>query len=112
MSDKPALPAPAAAAAKPARGPRPVPPLRIGFFKALFRYAQDSKAPLGGKLFVLLCVGYIVMPIDLIPDVVPILGWLDDIGAAGVALAYLTSVLGPYRDGTKGVPEGEKQLTP
>ena len=32
---------------------------------------------------------YLVSPIDLIPDVIPILGWLDDIGVLALAANYL-----------------------
>lgn len=46
---------------------------------------------------VLLAVVYVVLPADLIPDVIPVVGWLDDIGAITLALGYLWKVLGRYR---------------
>jgi uncharacterized membrane protein YkvA (DUF1232 family) len=30
-----------------------------------------------------LCIAYIASPIDLIPDFIPVFGWLDDIGVLG-----------------------------
>ncbi len=60
------------------------------------RYFRDPSASLIGKLFVLGAVAYVVCPVDLIPDV-PIVGWLDDIGVAGVAMAFLGRVLDKYR---------------
>ena len=30
-------------------------------------------------LFLLCLVAYIISPIDLIPDIIPIVGWIDDI---------------------------------
>ena len=66
--------------------------------KALVRYFRDPSASLFGKLFVLAAVVYVVCPVDLIPDV-PIVGWLDDLGVAGVAMAFLGKVTERYRHG-------------
>lgn len=71
---------------------------RLGAVTAFFRYMRDGRAGLFGKLFVLATVAYVVMPIDIIPDVAPIIGWLDDLGIATIALLYLSRVLAPYRE--------------
>jgi uncharacterized membrane protein YkvA (DUF1232 family) len=39
---------------------------------------RNPTAPALSKLVVLLAAVYIISPVDLIPDVIPILGWLDD----------------------------------
>ena len=70
---------------------------QIGYLRALARFFRDPKASTLGKLFVLATVVYVVSPVDFVPDVAPIIGWLDDLGLAGVAIAYLARVLGPYR---------------
>ena len=49
------------------------------------------------KLFVLATLAYVVWPIDLIPDVAPVIGWLDDLGMATIAMVYLTRVSEKYR---------------
>jgi len=69
----------------------------IGYFAALYRFFRDPKASTFGKLFVFFTVAYIVWPLDLIPDVAPVVGWLDDVGVATVALAYLARVASRYR---------------
>ena len=70
---------------------------KIGRARALVRYFRDPAASIFGKLFVLAAVVYVICPVDLIPDV-PIVGWLDDIGVMGVAVAWMWKVVGRYRE--------------
>ncbi len=46
---------------------------------ALLIYLKMKGVPILPKLFCALIVGYALSPIDLIPDFIPILGYLDDI---------------------------------
>lgn len=47
---------------------------------AVLIYAyKDKRTPLLPKLIIGLAVGYMLSPIDLIPDFIPILGLLDDL---------------------------------
>jgi uncharacterized membrane protein YkvA (DUF1232 family) len=39
---------------------------------------RNPAAPALSKLVVLLAAVYIISPIDLIPDVIPVIGWIDD----------------------------------
>jgi uncharacterized membrane protein YkvA (DUF1232 family) len=39
---------------------------------------RNPAAPALSKLVVLLAAVYIISPVDLIPDVIPVLGWIDD----------------------------------
>ena len=56
---------------------------------ALYLAARDPRTPWYAKLFVAGIVAYAFSPIDLIPDFVPVLGFLDDLILipAGIALA-------------------------
>jgi uncharacterized membrane protein YkvA (DUF1232 family) len=56
---------------------------------ALYLAYRDPRVPWYAKLFVAGVVGYAFSPLDLIPDFVPVLGYLDDlvIVPLGVALA-------------------------
>jgi uncharacterized membrane protein YkvA (DUF1232 family) len=46
---------------------------------ALYFAYKDSRTPWYAKVFAALVVGYAFSPIDLIPDPIPILGYLDDL---------------------------------
>ena len=56
---------------------------------ALYLAYRDPRMPWYAKLFAALVVGYAFSPIDLIPDAIPVLGYLDDLILVplGVALA-------------------------
>lgn len=56
---------------------------------ALYLAARDPRTPWYAKLLVAGIVAYALSPIDLIPDFVPVLGYLDDliIVPAGIVLA-------------------------
>lgn len=53
-------------------------------------YFRSREVPLWRKLLGLAAGLYVLSPIDAIPDVVPLLGWLDDIGVIGAAVTFLT----------------------
>lgn len=46
---------------------------------ALFMAMKREDTPLYAKLACLMAVGYALSPIDLIPDFIPVLGYLDDL---------------------------------
>jgi len=66
---------------------------------ALYLAYRDPRVPWYAKLFAAGVVGYAFSPLDLIPDFIPVLGYLDDlvIVPLGVALA-LRMIPGPVLD--------------
>jgi uncharacterized membrane protein YkvA (DUF1232 family) len=56
---------------------------------AIYLAYKDPRVPWYARVFAAVVVGYAFSPIDLIPDVVPVLGYLDDLILVplGVALA-------------------------
>jgi uncharacterized membrane protein YkvA (DUF1232 family) len=46
---------------------------------ALWIAARDPRTPLAAKVVAVVIAAYALSPIDLIPDFVPVLGYLDDI---------------------------------
>lgn len=45
---------------------------------------------------------YVVSPLDAIPDVVPLLGWLDDVTIVGYAISKLSDEMKRYTLLNKG----------
>jgi len=54
------------------------------------RYFRDPAVPDWRKWVGLLSVLYVLSPIDLIPDMLPVIGWLDDVGVLGLTLTFIT----------------------
>ncbi|MDO4500120.1 MAG: DUF1232 domain-containing protein [Erysipelotrichaceae bacterium] len=46
---------------------------------AVFLSLKDKETPFIAKIFAFITVAYALSPIDLIPDFVPVLGYLDDL---------------------------------
>jgi uncharacterized membrane protein YkvA (DUF1232 family) len=57
--------------------------------KALLLYyaAQEEKAPAWAKGTIAAALGYFIVPLDAIPDVVPGVGYADDLGVLVLAIA-------------------------
>ena len=72
---------------------------KISFAKdimALFSYLQDSFVSWHRKAIVIAALIYFISPIDTIPDVAPLFGYLDDLGVITALLKFLGSELIPY----------------
>ena len=86
MSDEPAQESPTR------RKPRP----RLGRLRLAWQFLRDPSASLFTKLLFVAALVYVVMPLDAIPDVAPLGGWLDDIGIFGLSTALLGRALHRY----------------
>jgi uncharacterized membrane protein YkvA (DUF1232 family) len=47
--------------------------------RALFFALLDRRAPFVARAFAILALVYVVWPFDVVPDVIPVFGWLDDL---------------------------------
>ena len=47
--------------------------------------------PLRQLLAILATVAYVISPVDLVPDFIPVFGWMDDLFVIGALLWYLRS---------------------
>jgi uncharacterized membrane protein YkvA (DUF1232 family) len=62
-----------------------------------FRYVRDPRVPMWRRFAGLLAVAYFVMPVDVIPDFLPILGWLDDLGVLSGAALFMVREVQRYQ---------------
>ena len=56
---------------------------------ALILAVRDPRTPLAARVIAALVVAYALSPIDLIPDFVPVLGYLDDLIIVPLGLALV-----------------------
>jgi uncharacterized membrane protein YkvA (DUF1232 family) len=63
----------------------------------LGRLVRDPDLPWRRRLVLVLVAGYLAMPIDLVPDFLPVIGYLDDAIVVIVTLRWLLSRVGPDR---------------
>jgi uncharacterized membrane protein YkvA (DUF1232 family) len=61
----------------------------------LKRLLGDERVPPRRKLVLLALVVYLAIPIDLVPDFIPVVGQLDDVIVAALALRYALRSGGP-----------------
>jgi uncharacterized membrane protein YkvA (DUF1232 family) len=58
-------------------------------WRRVWNYLRNPKTDWKPKALVVFAVLYLIWPLDLLPDIAPILGWLDDIGVGTIATLYL-----------------------
>jgi uncharacterized membrane protein YkvA (DUF1232 family) len=65
---------------------------------ALFNYMRDPYVSWHRKAIVVAALVYFISPIDTIPDIAPLVGYLDDLGVITALLKFLGHELVPYYD--------------
>jgi len=63
--------------------------------KSLWLYyaAQKPETPMWAKTVIYSALGYFVLPTDLIPDMIPAVGFADDLGALTIAIASIAAYI-------------------
>jgi uncharacterized membrane protein YkvA (DUF1232 family) len=62
--------------------------------KLLGRLLRDQRVPRRSKLVVGAAMAYLVSPVDLLPEVIPVVGVVDDVLVATLAINHLIAVAG------------------
>ena len=69
----------------------------FGDLLAMWRMVRDPRAAGWTKVLALAAIAYVACPIDAIPDVAPLLSWLDDVGIVIALRVALYRYLAIYR---------------
>ena len=64
-----------------------------GKLRCLRTLLRDPSVGWPARVLLIVVVGYLVLPFDLIPDFIPVLGQLDDIGVVVGAVAVLLAIV-------------------
>jgi uncharacterized membrane protein YkvA (DUF1232 family) len=62
---------------------------------AIYLAYKDPRTPWYARIFAACVVGYAFSPIDLIPDPIPVLGYLDDLVLVPVGVALALKMIPP-----------------
>jgi uncharacterized membrane protein YkvA (DUF1232 family) len=76
--------------------------------RMLRRLASDRTVPVGVRIWLAILLVYLISPIDVIPDFIPVLGYADDALVVAVALRFATRGAGSeaIERHWPGTPEG------
>ena len=61
----------------------------------LFYLMKDPRVPVKAKLTIAAALGYFILPTDAIPDLLPLIGFGDDLGVLIFALSQLSGNITP-----------------
>jgi uncharacterized membrane protein YkvA (DUF1232 family) len=77
------------------------------------RLLGDRAVPLGARVALIVLLVWLISPIDLIPEFIPVLGPLDDVVVAVLVLRYVRRTVGleELRERWPGTPEGFELLS-
>ncbi|MCP3168777.1 MULTISPECIES: YkvA family protein [Myxococcus] len=88
-----------------------------GMGTRFFQYVRDPRVALWRKLAGVVAVVYFLSPVDAVPDFIPVLGWLDDLGMLSAAAFFMVREVQRYRpeqpwDGVPRDAEGHERVPP
>lgn len=65
--------------------------MKVVYSGLLLFYALESpKTPRKAKIQIYGALGYLILPIDIVPDVLPVVGYVDDLGALMLAIGAVS----------------------
>lgn len=82
------------------------------------KYIRSRSVARWKKMLGVFSVVYAILPVDFIPDVLPMVGWLDDVGFLAVAFAFIARDMAKNAkldathplNGTENMPPAEQVI--
>lgn len=65
-------------------------------FRLVARLAGDHRVPWRARIPLVMLLVYLAMPLDIIPDFIPVIGQLDDLLVAGIAVWWFLRTCPPH----------------
>lgn len=80
--------------------------------RLLRRLVADRSVPRGVRVWLAVLLGYLLMPIDLVPDFIPVIGYADDAIIVALVLRFAAKHAGPdaLERHWPGTPQGLRAL--
>lgn len=76
----------------------------------LWQAFVSAETPVRLKALMLLVPAYLLSPIDLIPDVVPLLGWVDDFIVVPLLVSFIVKLLPQKAPVYRPTADGAKEI--
>ncbi|MGN0030046.1 MAG: YkvA family protein [Marinilabiliaceae bacterium] len=61
----------------------------------LFYVLKEDSTPTRIKTLIIGALGYLILPVDLIPDFIPVVGWTDDLAALAAVIKMVSGYITP-----------------
>jgi uncharacterized membrane protein YkvA (DUF1232 family) len=81
-----------------------------GFGSKLFGYVRDPRVALWRKLTGVFALLYLVSPVDALPDFIPLLGWMDDLGVLSAAALFMAREVTRHVPGPRSTDEVDAEF--
>lgn len=67
--------------------------MRSGVMRLILKLMRDRRVPIRAKLIIPAAIVYILLPFDIVPDFIPITGWIDDLLVTLLAGAMFLAIV-------------------
>ena len=75
-----------------------------GFVQRTLAFIRDPEVAVWRKLVGGIAVLYVILPFDIIWDIFPIIGWLDDLGVVSLVTWYMVRQINKHAEARARLP--------
>jgi len=82
-----------------------------GLVRRTLAFIGDPAVATWRKLVGGVAAAYVILPFDIIPDFIPVLGWLDDLGVVGLVTWYMVRQINKHAEQRAASPPPPPELS-